>query len=127
MSDIQITGGGHTPLINATGSLPHSVDVPIESNGSAALYVSGSVWTQKQDALIGIAVSVNGTQVGTATIWSNGPATHRAVVPIFIPIMLDAPWTGDPAQPPTYTFELSALNGDTISDVNDSFQLMLVM
>ncbi len=112
-------------IINHSGPLPLSADVQTGSNGSAMLFLSGSVWTQEQAGEIGIVVSLDGQEVGQAVIWSNEPAEHRAVVPVFIQIELDKPWPSE-TEVPTYTFTLAPLNTDTLSDVNDWFQLSLV-
>lgn len=118
MSDRQI-------LINQAGPLPLSATIQTGSSGPSTLFVSGSVWTQESAGQIGIAVSMDGVQVGQAVIWSNEPTEHRAVVPVFINIMLDKEWPSE-TEPPSYTFELSALNGETVSDENDWFQLSFV-
>ena len=73
---------------------------------------------------IGIEVAWEGTALGAATIFSNGPSTHRAVVPKTFALALDKPW--DPnGDPPTYTLTLSPMNADTISDRNDSYHIVL--
>jgi len=118
MSDRQI-------LINQAGPLPLSATIQTGSSGPSTLYVSGSVWTSEAVGKIGIAVTLDGTKVGEAVIWSNEPSEHRAVVPVFININLDKEWPSE-TEPPSYTFELSALNGATLSDLNDWFQLSFV-
>ena len=118
MSDRQI-------LINQAGPLPLAATIQTGSSGPSTLFVSGSVWSQQENTQIGIAVSMDGKQVGEAVIFSNGTTEHRAVVPVFINIDLDKDWPSE-TEPPSYTFELSALNGDTLSDLNDWFQLSFV-
>lgn len=83
------------------------------------------MWTEETSGTIGVAVLMDGQQVGEAVIWSNANEVHRAVVPVFIPITLDAPWPS-PTEPPTYSFELAPLNAETVSDQNDWYQLSLV-
>ena len=113
-------------LIDEVGPLPITETITLGSTGPATLFVSGSVWTQQLNTLIGIEVLLDGEQVGTAEIWSNGTGTHRSVVPKFLPITLNKPFTGSPpTNPPTYTFTLQALNSNTISDLNDNFQVTL--
>lgn len=112
-------------IINGAGPLPLSAPIQTGSSGPAMLFLSGSVWTQEEAGEIGVVVSVDGQQVGQAAIWSNAPAVHRAVVPVFIAIELDTPWPTD-TEMPTYTFELAPMNAQTVSDQNDWYQLSLV-
>ncbi len=114
-------------IINQKGGLPITAEVTTGSVGPSMLIVSGSVWSPNADRLIGIGVTLDGAAVGEAVIWSNTPAQHRAVVSVYLPIELDKPFTGDPpVNPPTYTVELAALNGDTNSDYNDWYQVVLL-
>ncbi|MGI9644304.1 MAG: hypothetical protein ACR2O6_03235 [Ilumatobacteraceae bacterium] len=60
-------------------------------------------------------------------IYSNGPSTHRATVPVHLAIDLDKQFTGDPPiNPPVYNVTLQATNSDTESDLNDNFQVTLI-
>lgn len=109
---------------NLDGPLPITIDLTPESNSMAFLTVSGSVWSAATSVQIGIEVAWEGTALGAATIFSNGPSTHRAVVPKTFALALDKPW--DPnGDPPTYTLTLSPMNADTISDRNDSYHIVL--
>jgi hypothetical protein len=87
------------------------------SPGDLPLYleVTGSIWTQTANQMIGIQVAIDGTVVGTANIFSNGGSTHRAVVPVYIPVKL--------AQG-SHTLTLSAASG-TVSDLNDLYTAVL--
>lgn len=114
-------------IINQAGPLPITANVTSGSTGPATLVVAGSVWSQNTNVEIGINVVFDAQSVGQAVIFSNEPSEHRAVVPMHIPISLDKPFTGDPpTNPPTYTVELVALNGETVSDQNDWFQVVLL-
>ncbi len=105
-------------LLNAAGPLPLSVTFAAESDDPITFFVSGSVWSQQSNVDIGFAVILDGQQIGNATIFSNGPATHRAVVPQFIPWQFDGPGN--------HTLELVALPGATVSDANDRFTVVIV-
>ena len=112
-------------LINQSGPLPLSATLTTGSNGPSTLFVSGSCWTAGGAQQIGLAVMMDGVRVGEAVIWSNESNEHRAVVPVFIPVSLDKNWPSE-TQPPSYQFELIALNAATNTDVNDFFQLSFV-
>lgn len=112
-------------IINQSGPLPVRKSFQTGSVGPAVLGVSGSVWTAKNNTLIGIEVFLDGRSVGAAKIFSNVPNTHRSVVPVHVPIVLDKPFTGPQFDPPTYTIELRPLNADTNADENDWFHVAL--
>jgi len=81
------------------------------------LEVNGSVYSSTANQLIGIAVQLDNKPIGTAAqIWSNGVLTHRAVVPTHIPVQL---------QFGTHKLVLTASNGQTLSDSNDSYTVVL--
>lgn len=103
-------------LISQKGPLP--INTSFSSPGDMPMYleVNGSVWTQTANNMIGIQVAVDGTVVGTAQIFSNGSSTHRAVVPIYIPVKLGQG---------QHSLALTAAPGTTVSDVNDFFTAVL--
>lgn len=81
------------------------------------LEVQGSVWTTTANQMIGIQVSIDGTVIGTASIFSNTASTHRAVVPVYLPIKLTQG---------SHTIALDlAANTKTTSDFNDFFTAVL--
>jgi hypothetical protein len=80
------------------------------------LEVNGSVWSQAGNQMIGISVQLDGQPIGTAQIFSNGPSTHRAVVPAYIEVQLkEGP----------HTLVLAQANGNTVSDTNDFYTAVL--
>lgn len=103
-------------IINQAGPLP--ITVTFESPGDEPMYleVNGSVWTQNVNAMIGITIELDGQNVGTAQIYSNGNATHRAVVPAYIEITL--------SEGP-HTLTLSASPSATVSDSNDFYTAVI--
>ena len=66
--------------------------------------------------MIGIQVSLDNAHVGSASIYSNAPTTHRAVVPTYIPLKLTFA---------NHQVTLSAMPGGTVSDINDFFDIVL--
>ena len=80
------------------------------------LVVNGSVWSQSANALIGIQVKIDGEVAGHAKIFSNGTATHRAVVPAYLPIKL---------RQGRHTLTLSADTTQTVSDFNDFYTAVI--
>jgi len=102
---------------NQKGPLP--IQASFMSPGDMPMYleVAGSVWTQTANNMIGIQVAVDGNVVGTANIFSNGASTHRAVVPVYLPVKLGQG---------SHTIQLSAApSTSTVSDLNDLFTAVL--
>lgn len=99
------------------GPLPLNATFNAPSDAPMYLEVTGSVWTQTQDALIGISIQLDGQQLGTAQIFSNANATHRSVVPAYLPIQLTQG---------QHTLTLTPISGSTtVSDFNDFYTAVL--
>lgn len=99
------------------GPLPIQVSFNAPSDAPMYLEVTGSVWTQTANKMIGIDVVLDGADVGNAQIFSNTSATHRAVVSTYIPIQL---------KQGQHQLVLKPLpNTTTVSDVNDFFTAVL--
>ena len=102
---------------NQKGPLPIQASFMAPGDFPMYLEVQGSVWTQTANQLIAIQVTVDGNVVGTANIFSNGPSTHRAVVPVYLPIKLTQG---------SHTVQLRvAPNTSTVSDSNDFYTAVL--
>ena len=105
------------PLLNqAKGPLPLSVKFQVPSDAPACFILAGSVWSQQVNQMIGVQLQLDGKVIGSAVIWSNGVATHRAVVPGYIPVTLTYG---------AHAVEIIALNSAAISDCNDVFDVAL--
>lgn len=99
------------------GPLPVNATFNAPSDAPMYIEVIGSVWTQTTDSLIGIVIELDGQAIGTAQVFSNAQATHRPVVPAYLPIQL---------QQGQHTLTLNPLSGTTtVSDVNDYFTAVL--
>lgn len=102
---------------NQKGPLP--IKATFQAPGDMPMYleVTGSVWTQTANQMIGIQVAVDGAVVGVANIFSNTASTHRNVVPRYFPIKLNQG---------AHTVELTlAPSTTTTSDLNDFFNAVL--
>jgi hypothetical protein len=108
MADAQV-------IINQAGPLPITVTADIESDGQSVLTLAGSVWSATADRMIGVTLFVDGkpTMI-SASIFSNGPSQHRAVVPVTVPYTFTIG---------KHKFALQPLSSATVSDANDSFCL----
>jgi hypothetical protein len=110
MADVQM-------IIATDGPLPVEMTTTIESDAEVALTLSGSVWSSTPDSEIGITLEIDGETVTGARIFSNGPSTHRAVVPITVPYTFTI---GE------HTFRLLPATEQTTSDSNDYFYLTVL-
>jgi hypothetical protein len=102
-------------IVAQAGPLPITTAFNAPGDEPMYLEVNGSVWTQTTGVLIGIVVALDGKVVGKAQIWSNGNATHRAVVPAYIQVQLSQG---------QHTLTLSA-DSNTVSDYNDRYAAVL--
>lgn len=103
-------------IVQQAGPLP--IKATFQALGDFPMYleVNGSVWSQTANVLIGIRINLDGQDVGHAKIFSNGTATHRAVVPAYVPIKLSQG---------THTLTLSADTTQTVSDLNDFYTAVI--
>ena len=104
------------PIINQVGPLPLKAQFKSPMDGPAVLVVTGSLWSQTANTLLTMGVQLDGTSIGTAKIWSNGVATHRAFPALFLGVNLTY---GDHV----LTFTAGA---NVISDLNDTFTASLI-
>ena len=103
-------------ILSQAGPLPITANFNAPGDEPMYIEVNGSVWTQSVNAVIGIAIQLDGKSVGTAQVFSNANATHRTVVPAYIAVQLTQG---------THTLQLSAAPGTTVSDFNDFFTAVI--
>ena len=103
-------------IVQQVGPMP--ITATFQAMGDAPMYleVTGSVWSQTANVTIGIKVNLDGQDIGHARIFSNGTATHRSVVPAFIPIKL---------KQGQHTLKLSPESAQTVSDFNDFYTVVI--
>ena len=97
---------------------PLNIKATFQAIGDLPMYleVNGSVWSQSENVVIGIGVNIDGQEVGHARIFSNGKATHRSVVPVYIPIKLSQG---------KHTLTLFPDTPQTVSDFNDFYTAVI--
>ena len=103
-------------IVQQAGPLPIEVTFQAPGDGPMYLVVNGSVWSQTANVLIGVQVKIDGEVAGHARIFSNGPTTHRAAVPAYIPIKL---------RQGQHTLTLSPDTAQTVSDFNDFYTAVI--
>jgi len=103
-------------IINQKGPLPITVTFNAPGDSPMYLEINGSAWSRQANQMIGIGVKLDNNAVGAAQIFSNGTATHRAVVPAFIAIKLSQG---------KHTLSLSSNSAATTSDYNDFYTAVI--
>jgi hypothetical protein len=103
-------------IINQSGPLPLKALFNAPLDGPATLVVSGSLWSTVANTLLQLKVALDGTQLATGQIFSNGPSTHRALPTLFIGFSLTAG---------RHTLSLSG-GANVIADQNDFFNASLL-
>lgn len=104
-------------LISGIGPLPITKQFNAEGDGDVLIFVSGSAWSQSIGTSIGINVLLDGQAIWTSYVWTNENASHKALVPVFIPTSLTF---GE------HTITLEVMNSSTITDLNDNFNVTLI-
>lgn len=103
-------------IVNQQGPLPIKATFQAISDEPMYLEVNGSVWSEQTDTIIGIGIELDGQNIGSAQIFSNGNTTHRTVVPAYLPIQLSE---GE------HTLYLYLYTGETESDTNDFYTAVI--
>ena len=103
-------------VIQQVGPLPITVNFNAPGDSPMILEVNGSVWSQTTNTMIGIGIKLDNKVIGAAQIFSNAKATHRTVVPVYIPVTLSQG---------QHTLTLYANTGTTVSDFNDLYTAVI--
>lgn len=104
------------PLMTGAGPLPMKTTFKAQGDGDVIFYLSGSAWSQSAGSLV-IQLLLDGKVIGEMNGFTNEPTSHKTLVPVFIPTTL----TYD-----NHTVEIQVGNSQTVTDLNDNFQVLLV-
>lgn len=106
-------------IFDGPGPLPQTAAFNAPSDGPVIFVLSGTARTESAAVLIGINLSLDGNQIGsTAMCWANQNNNHQAMRTTFIPF--DSLSFGE------HTIEITNAYSNTITDVNDYFQVTLL-
>lgn len=103
-------------LISSAGPLPLSATFESQADVEVVFYVSGSAWSQNEGQL-SIQLLLDGNPVGEAIGFTNEGSSHKALVPVFLSSGMTLG---------SHTITLEVGNGNTITDLNDNFQVSLI-
>ncbi len=106
-------------LFDGAGPLPQTATFEAPADGPVTFVLSGTARTAGAAVLIGVNLSLDGNGIGnTAMCWANQNNNHQAMRTTFIPI--------DFLSAGQHTIELTNAYSETITDVNDYFQVTLL-
>jgi hypothetical protein len=106
-------------IYDGPGPLPQSATFDSPADGSMTFVLSGTARTQGAPVLIGVSLSLDGNVIGsTAMCWANQNDSHQAMRTTFINV--------DFLSFGQHTIELTNAYSNTITDVNDYFQVTLL-
>ena len=106
-------------IFDGAGPLPQTATFKAPLDGPAVFVLSGTAWTQSAATLTEINLSLDGSVIGKpAMCFANQNANHQALRTTFIEV--------DNLTYDNHTIEISNGNGDTITDQNDYFQVVLL-
>jgi hypothetical protein len=105
-------------IIHANGPLPLTETFTPQADGPVVLIVTGTAWTTSPPGKIGYAVSLNGTVIGSATMFANINADHMTLPTLFVNVVI-------PSNQPQ-KIAITAV-GNTVTDLNDNFVVQLML
>jgi hypothetical protein len=105
-------------LMDAIGPLPQSISFQAPADGSVMFVLTGTAYTQSASTTIGIMLMLDGVQIGaSAMLYANINNNHMAMRPSFVEF---ADLTvGE------HILEVVAYGSQTVTDINDHFQVTL--
>lgn len=112
-------GFSQTVYSGRTTQFPMAFKFTPKFDGAALLYVGGSAWTSNAGSMVGFQIAFDNNVIGTASVYTNEPSSHKAVVANMLPVTVP----GDGQQ---HTITVTAINGTTVIDQNDVLQIVLV-
>jgi hypothetical protein len=104
-------------IVNAAGPLPISATFTPVADGPVVLVVTGTAWSSSAPNKIGIEVSLNGSVIGSATLFANQNSVHMTLPTLFLNAVI-----------PSHEPQKIAVTGlgHTVTDLNDHFTVQLL-
>lgn len=106
-------------IYDGPGPLPQTASFSSPSDGAVIFVLSGTSRTSSAPVLTGINLSLDGNVIGTAALcWQNQNDNHMAMRTTYIPF--------NSLSYGAHTIAINNANSNTITDVNDYFQVTLL-
>lgn len=105
-------------LLDANGALPMKTTFQAPGDGNFTFVLSGTAWTGNAASMIAVVLLLDGEPIGQAMCFANQASVHMALRTTIIPF--SGLTYGE------HTITLEAGNANTVTDVNDYFQVSLM-
>jgi hypothetical protein len=106
-------------IFDGNGALPQKTTFQSPTDGRVVFVLSGTAWTSSAPAMLGIDVLLDGNILGKpALCFANDNSVHMAMRPTFIPFA--GLTIGN------HAIQLVPANGNTVTDVNDYYQVVML-
>ena len=106
-------------LIDQNGQLPITTKFDAEVDGPVGFLLTGTAYTKGAPTTIGIELILDGVTIGSAAaLFANLNLNHQALRATFIPF--------DDMTVATHTLEIAPINANTVTDINDYFQVTMI-
>jgi hypothetical protein len=106
-------------LLDENGPLPVSAKFTAPADGSVMFVLSGTAWTGKAPAMLGINLFLDGAEIGKpALLFANQNSDHMALRTTFI--LYENLTPGD------HLLQVEASYANTVTDLNDYFQVTIL-
>ena len=107
-------------LLDTQGPLPLKATFDSPISGAVVFVLSGTAWTTKAPALIGVTLALDGAIIGKAAMcYANLNSNHQALRTTFI--LFDKMTLGE------HTITIQSADPNTVTDLNDYFQVTLLI
>jgi len=103
---------------NTPGPLPIKHEFEAPSDAPVNLFVSGSARTGSAPTLLAVDIELDGKVIGSIVEWFNENESHRALVPVVIPVQFGFG---------PHSIRLVPQSGATITDSNDHFNAVIML
>ncbi|MGH9967460.1 MAG: hypothetical protein ACREBG_06460 [Pyrinomonadaceae bacterium] len=104
-------------IIQSYGPLPLKQAFSAPADGPVVFFISGSAWSSSANSWIGISVQLDGTEIGTASVYCNEVASHRALISNLVTVNLSFG---------NHTISITPTTPNTNTDQNDAFFVTLM-
>jgi hypothetical protein len=104
-------------IINQPGPLPIKALFAAPLDGPALIVVTSSLWSGAANTMLQLYVALDGNQIATGQVFSNGASTHRVLPTLFI---------GVPLTYGQHTLTLTLGGANVTSDQNDFFNASIL-
>ena len=105
-------------IFDGTGALPQKTTFKSVTDGHVVFAISGTAWTKNAATLLGVDLYVDDNAIGGMVVYANNNAYHQVLRTTFIPY--SGLTIGE------HTMMLQASNPATVTDVNDTFQVVMM-